>query len=155
MSSASEENGTTLGHCLCNAISLAIPLTVEPSLSFICHCRDCQRNASGPYQVVVIFPSSSVRINGLDKILKEHTIPGSATLSGSDKVKAFCSLCGCTLFTVPVKWSGEKTVVRIALFDEGLGKWPPTQEWFVKSRPLWIRAAEGTKESNMAGGVGI
>lgn len=54
-------------------------------------------------QVVVIFSSSSVRISDPDKVLKEHIIPGSATLSGCDKAKAFCSRYGCTLFIVPMK----------------------------------------------------
>ena len=42
-------------------------------------------------------------ISDHDKALKEHIIPGSSTLSGCDKVKAFCSRYGCTLFTVPIK----------------------------------------------------
>lgn len=115
MSSDFKENGATLGHCLCHTISLAIPLTAEPSLSFICHYCGCQRNAGGPYQVVVIFSSSSVRISDPDKVLKEHIIPGSATLSRCSKVKAFCSRCGCTPSIAAMKWGGEKTFVRTVL----------------------------------------
>ena len=40
-------------------------------------------------------------------------------------------------------------------FGEDLGKWPPTQEWFVKCRAPWLKAAEGTREFTMAGGVGL
>ncbi|XTI88467.1 hypothetical protein V2W45_1520788 [Cenococcum geophilum] len=117
-------NGATLGHCLCYTISLAIPLTAEPPLSLICHCRDCQRNAGGPSSCV----------------LKEHIIPGSATLSGCDKVKAFCSRCD---------------VCANSSFGGDSGKWPLTQEWFVKCRAPWLKAAEGTREFTMAEGVGL
>lgn len=40
-------------------------------------------------------------------------------------------------------------------FGGGLEKWPPTQEWFVKCRAPWLKAAEGTREFTMAGGVGL
>lgn len=40
-------------------------------------------------------------------------------------------------------------------FGGDSGKWPLTQEWFVKCRAPWLKAAEGTREFTMAEGVGL
>jgi hypothetical protein len=40
-------------------------------------------------------------------------------LSGCDKHKVFCSRCGCTLWTIPMKHAGSHWIVRTALIENG------------------------------------
>ncbi|OCK86385.1 hypothetical protein K432DRAFT_376697 [Lepidopterella palustris CBS 459.81] len=86
MPAATSEN-VKFGHCLCKATSFTIPNSEEPALSFIFHFRDCQRNARGPYQVVVISPTSAIPLSNRGENLKDHMIPKSSTLSGYEKSK--------------------------------------------------------------------
>jgi hypothetical protein len=41
------------------------------------------------------------------------------TLSTCEKHKLFCSRCGCTLWTVPMKHGGSHWIVRTALIEDG------------------------------------
>jgi hypothetical protein len=41
------------------------------------------------------------------------------TISGVDKHKKFCNICGCTLWTIPMKHGGTYLVVRTALIENG------------------------------------
>ncbi|KAF2651919.1 hypothetical protein K491DRAFT_605963 [Lophiostoma macrostomum CBS 122681] len=143
------------GTCLCTATSLSISTTASPSLVFICHCRDCQRLAGGTCQVVAVFNTPDITISKTPDAFKTYTIPGSSTHSGHDKAKVACERCGCTLYTIPMKWGGEKMVIRISLFDGGFERWKPTQEWFVKRRPAWLEAIDGAKQFDEVGGVGM
>jgi hypothetical protein len=56
------------GNCLCRAIRLRVPSPTEkpPILTFLCHCRDCQRNAGGAYQTMAIYNKDDVTIVDLD-----------------------------------------------------------------------------------------
>jgi hypothetical protein len=115
-----------------------------------------QRLAGGPCQVVAVFNTSEVQILKTRDKFKTYEIPGSCTYSGHDKVKVACKECGCTLYTVPMKWGGEKMVIRTSLFDGGFERWRPTQEWFVKRRPEWLKPIDGAKQfEEVGGGVGM
>jgi hypothetical protein len=73
-----------------------------------------------------------------------YTIPGSETASGLPKPKCFCTRCGCTLYTVPAKWNGERIVVRTTLFQnaDGATLLKPEEEWFTDSRLGWCGEIE-------------
>jgi hypothetical protein len=56
------------GHCLCGAIQVHIPCPTEipPILTYACHCRDCQRSAGGPYQILSIYSAEDVKTEDLN-----------------------------------------------------------------------------------------
>lgn len=156
------------GHCLCRTIEFTVP--DKPLRSFLCYCRDCQRSAGGPCQAVAAFNADDVSLidnkrqtlagqsqsqehtfapfNSVlssSPSLSTYTIPGSETASGQPKPKVFCNVCGCTIATIPAKWGGKVVVVRPSLLNGGLETVPPTQEWFVKDRPGFVKGCSETE----------
>lgn len=101
--------------CLCGCIK--ITLTGIPIKCMTCHCIDCQKNAGGPYQTNAMFPTSAVNVSDPHGYAKVYTVPGSQVGSGFEKRKWFCGNCGCTLFTRPMKFKGQKTVFKTGLLD--------------------------------------
>lgn len=57
------------------------------------------------------------------KVLSGEDLIGTWTLkdtiSGNDKHKRFCTRCGCTLWTVPMIYNGDKFMVRTSLLENG------------------------------------
>jgi len=41
------------------------------------------------------------------------------TQSGNEKHKVFCKQCGCTLWTIPMKFEGKYKIIRTALIEDG------------------------------------
>jgi hypothetical protein len=54
-----------------------------------------------------------------------------------------------------MKWGGEKMVIRTTVFDGWLERWRPTQEWFVKRRPDWLKPVHGAKQFDEVSGMGV
>jgi hypothetical protein len=49
--------------------------------------------------------------------IRTYTV--AKTDDGAPKEKHFCCKCGCTLWTVPMKFEGQIRMVRIALVENG------------------------------------
>ncbi|KAF8537534.1 Mss4-like protein [Trichophaea hybrida] len=107
------------GTCLCGLITFTIAAGVTPLKRMACYCRDCQKNAGGPYQTNAMFNTSEITITDPESHLKIYTIT-KGTMSGLPKEKGFCGNCGCTLFTKPGHHKGEMTVIKTGILDNGL-----------------------------------
>ena len=127
---------TLKGSCLCRGFQFEV--SEQPETVFICYCAHCVKNAGGPGQVVSSEHPLSYTYDGLlftdteqsarykkDQVVVTRgsdlatTYVLQDTISGSDKHKVFCSVCGCTLWTVPMKHNGEKLIVRTSLIQDG------------------------------------
>lgn len=77
------------GRCQCGLIRFTTPLA-NPLKVYICHCIECQRQASSTYGVSLMFPTMefppAVQAN-----LKCYT---RTTFEGREKKCLFCSNCG-------------------------------------------------------------
>jgi hypothetical protein len=76
-----------VGGCLCGGVRYEGE--AEPLLTAVCHCRNCQKNTSSAFSVLVVFPKGTLRMEGLDLSGFEHT--GD---SGQPVVRKFCPRCG-------------------------------------------------------------
>ncbi|PMD48771.1 hypothetical protein L207DRAFT_595191 [Hyaloscypha variabilis F] len=103
------------GSCLCESIQFTVK--GEPEKVLLCYCRDCSKNAGGPYQISAKFHATTVKIAKGEDLLRQFTI--AKTNSGFEKHKIFCKACGCTLWTIPMSHAGEKYIVRTSLLDGG------------------------------------
>ena len=114
------------GGCLCGAIRYR--LTGEPVVSRICWCRDCQ-HLSGNGTVNVIFPSSSIKIEG------DPSEYISIADSGNHVRRRFCPTCGSHLFADNTGRSGF-TVIRVGTLDDPSSINPTANIW-TSSAPAW------------------
>ena len=78
------------GACACQAIQYEC--TVEPTFSWKCHCRDCQRASGSMLCPVMYVPKKALTITGKAKYHRVKADSGNAVNRG------FCSNCGCPLF---------------------------------------------------------
>ena len=79
------------GGCLCGAIRYMGAM--EPVATIKCHCRDCQRNSSSGFAIVLAVQRAAVTFQRGTP--KRHTTP---TDSGNTVWREFCASCGCQLF---------------------------------------------------------
>ncbi|KAK4660746.1 hypothetical protein QC762_121760 [Podospora pseudocomata] len=136
----------------------SVKFTVQgtPDAIFICYCSHCKKNAGAPGQIASLkspsdFQDLILTISQSAKFKCEnvHVLEGSEhintwilkdNLSGCEKHKKFCSRCGCTLWTIPMKHSGSHWIVRTALLENGFDKFPYKAEFFA-SRKMPVAAA--------------
>jgi hypothetical protein len=114
------------GACLCRSIRYR--LTVEPVISRICWCRDCQYLA-GNGTVNAIFPSNALEIYGSPS---EYI---SAADSGNQVRRRFCPKCGSHLFADNTG-RASLTVVRVGTLDDPSSISPVANIWS-SSAPAW------------------
>lgn len=74
------------GHCACGAIQYKS--TEEPSLSFICQCRQCQRATGGGHAALFVVSKNSTTVTGEMKFYDQKADSGSIVSRG------FCPDCG-------------------------------------------------------------
>ncbi|KAH7626104.1 Mss4-like protein [Sordaria sp. MPI-SDFR-AT-0083] len=130
----------TNGACLCKGVKF----TVEgvPENVFMCYCSHCSKNAGSVGQISAKFPRKDVQVLEGSSLLSTWVLQDN--LSGFEKHKVFCSRCGCTLWTVPMKHRGDTYIVRTSLLDKGLEKFPYKAGFFA-SRKVEVVAAPEVK----------
>lgn len=101
--------------CLCKGVKLT--LKGAPIKAMTCHCVDCQKSGGAPYQSNAIFNTSQLELDDPNNYAKMYLISGSQTGSGVEKQKWFCGNCGCGLYNRPMKYNGEKSVVKTGILD--------------------------------------
>ena len=78
------------GGCLCGAVRYL--LTATPNYVYFCHCRDCQRFASGPYAVGVIVLRADFSLTG--------SVSSTDRVAESGRIvhQFACAVCGCRIW---------------------------------------------------------
>ncbi|MEJ0019893.1 MAG: GFA family protein [Acetobacteraceae bacterium] len=51
---------TTTGGCQCGAVRYAV--SAAPAQTYVCHCRECQRQSSSAFGISVIFPADAFAV---------------------------------------------------------------------------------------------
>ena len=111
------------GGCLCRQVRFRI--TAEPIAMRLCWCRLCQYLGAGNATVNVVFPSSSITIEG------QLTDYRSIAESGNVMHRRFCPKCGTPLFSA-AESRPHLIIVRTgaladtALITPGASSWTPT-----------------------------
>src|ERR1041384_3995572 len=75
------------GGCACGAIRYEC--SAEPSMTFKCHCRDCQRVTGGGFVAGLLVPAAAFRLTKGQ--LRYHFTP---SLAGGKHKRGFCADCG-------------------------------------------------------------
>jgi hypothetical protein len=129
------------GECLCGQISVSVTREAFNATdnTCLCHCKNCRQCGGALASIVAIIPDSAVKITGQPKIYLDGN-----TTSGASVQRAFCSNCGCPIYTVPPSLPGCK-IIKLGLFDE-IPK--PSMELFCKRRPSWNKPIDGAKQFN-------
>lgn len=92
------------GSCICNAIQFEV---ADDNYGVVqCHCSKCRKMTGSTADAMILVPTNKFKwLSGVELIAKYKTSVTS--------VRAFCSVCGCTL---PVE-SGENYWVPAGVLD--------------------------------------
>ena len=76
----------------CNCGEVRFEISAEPQLTWICHCRECQRFSGGGGMTNIVFQKSDVRFTKGTPISN-----GEIGTSGNPTRRGFCPSCGCSI----------------------------------------------------------
>jgi hypothetical protein len=124
------------GGCLCGNVRYEI--SAEPVSSAICHCRTCQKAVGAPHFAALFVPSSALKITG------EYKEYASIADSGNTMYRAFCPVCGTSLFGRNSKFTDIRPVSAVTLDDPSLYK-PEKDIWVASAQPWDVMHAELVK----------
>ncbi|KAK9482302.1 Mss4-like protein [Lipomyces starkeyi] len=129
---------TYTGSCLCGSIKFELKNVSESRMT--CYCIDCRKGSGHLGQILAMYLKDDICINDEDSNMREWIV--SSTQSGYPKRKLFCSKCGCTIATIPMKYNGQKIIVRTSLLDSDFEKFVPKKRIFEQVKADFVGCAE-------------
>ncbi|EGE08071.1 hypothetical protein TEQG_07137 [Trichophyton equinum CBS 127.97] len=130
---------TRRGTCMCQGIVYEV--NDKPEMTVACYCKHCSLNAGSAFQIIACYNKEQVKVLSGEDLIGTWTL--TDTTSGNDKHKRFCTRCGCTLWTVPMMYNGDKFMVRTSLLENGLEDFKPESEIFATGKPSYLESIKG------------
>ena len=125
------------GACHCGAIRYEAE--VDPAMTTICHCTDCQTLSGSAFRTVVPAPKASFRLlSGKPKAYIKTAD------SGNQRVQAFCADCGSPIYSSATTEDFPAYSLRVGLLKQR-GQLRPKIEVFRRSALDWNPDLEGTQ----------
>lgn len=117
------------GSCHCGAVQF--DAEVDPKLTSVCHCNDCQKLTGTAFRLSTpALPGSFQLAQGAPKVYVK------VAESGSRRAQAFCPDCGSPLFTYDAD-NPTTYGLRVGVLDERQQLAPTWQKWCESSLP-WV-----------------
>ena len=134
-------NITISGRCRCGEI--AYELTSWPTRQYLCYCRDCQYFTGTDKIFVVSGPRSTFNLCRGAPQSYEVVADSGARIN-----RAFCGICGCSLFIYPttdnVQYFEADDVICAAVGTlDDPNQFSPEFAVFVSRAPTWATFPEG------------
>ena len=126
---------TTTGQCLCGAIRYEI--SSAPSVTGICHCKNCQRQAGSAYSTIAGVPKADFSVTaGVPKRYED-----ADTASGNPVQRYFCGNCGSPIYSA-LPGQPDSIYLKSGTLDDTSTFKPMFQAW-CDSKQDWVRLEEG------------
>ena len=117
---------TVGGSCLCGGVRFEVELPFRRAN--LCHCSRCRKHSGGAASAQGRVPRERFRLLAGEELIRVFAAPGG-------KVKAFCSVCGSSLFGGD--WpEGPEVSIRLGALDGDPGI-RPEYHTFVGSKAPW------------------
>ncbi len=115
----------------CNCGSVRYELMASPLFTHICHCKECQRDSGGAFNVSTLILVDDFRFSDCDPDIHLVSRP-----SGNEYEVWGCDKCGCTLAGKSVIPS-KVMVVRPGTLDDTTDLEPKAHIW-TKEKQNWV-----------------
>lgn len=126
------------GGCLCGGLRYEI--TAAPTMTYTCHCSDCQRLTSTAFSMAITVPDEAFRLTKGEPRLAQKIAD-----SGRVVIRWLCPDCGCwiTSNSQPGAAPGEMIRrVRGGTLDDRT--WlRPTAHYWTRSKQPWVTLPAG------------
>ncbi|ARN73093.1 GFA family protein [Oceanicoccus sagamiensis] len=128
------------GQCLCGQITYE--LKAAPTITGVCHCKNCQRQAGSAFSTLAAVAVSDFKFTaGQPKLYRD-----SDTDSGNRVKRYFCDHCGSPLYSA-VSSKPDTVYLKAGTLDDTSGFIPQFNVW-CDSKQDWVILDEGVP--NMA-----
>jgi len=118
------------GACHCGAITYEAE--VDPAMTRVCHCNDCQQMSGAPYRAIVVAKEADLKIlTGRPKIYVK------TAESGNKRAQGFCGDCGTALFATSVGDGPKIYGLRLGAIKQRAQLRPTAQIWTSSAQP-WV-----------------
>jgi len=117
------------GGCLCGAVRYSAD--VEPVMSGVCHCRNCQRQSGSAFSILVGVPKGSLRFEGDDMAV--YADQGE---SGLPVLRKFCGTCGSPILS-EVGSSPDLDWIKAGTLDD-VSQFKPAVHLWCDSLQPWV-----------------
>ena len=120
------------GGCACGAVRHTG--TVEPELTFFCHCLACQRESGGPYSVELFIAKDAVTLTGPLNAYE------SLADSGNKVVRKACPTCNSPI-VLEMDGYPDHVCLKAGSLDDAA--WlAPQAHIFTASKQPWVRISD-------------
>ena len=110
------------GRCHCGQITYEAD--VEPALTSVCHCTDCQMLTGSAYRVSVRAPRESFRL-----LTGKPTTYIKTAESGAKRIHAFCPTCGAPVYASAAEDNPSVYALRVGCLRQRAELAPKKQIW--------------------------
>jgi hypothetical protein len=120
-------------HGSCHCQKIRYEATVDPELTSICHCVDCQKLSATAYRVTVRADTGSFRL-----LEGQPAVYVRIGTSGARRAQMFCSNCGSQLYVTDAD-APKIYGLRVGCIDERAALIPKKQIWCRSALPWTAR----------------
>jgi len=118
------------GQCLCGKI--AYEIGNAPTISGVCHCKNCQRQAGSAFSTLAAVPKSDFTFtSGEPKLYQD-----SNTISGNTVERFFCGNCGSPIYSA-IPSQPDTLYLKTGTLDDTSGFTPQFHVW-CDSKQHWV-----------------
>ena len=123
------------GQCLCGDIKYQIDNA--PTVTGVCHCKNCQRQAGSAFSTLAGVPKSEFTlISGELKLYED-----SDTKSGNQVERFFCGRCGSPIYSA-LGDQPDSVFLKTGTMDDTSAFQPQFHVW-CDSKQNWVTLEEG------------
>ena len=126
---------TTTGQCLCGNISYA--LQGSPSMTGVCHCKNCQRQAGSAFSTLAAVAAADFKL--LEGTLKRYD--DNDTDSGNPVERYFCGDCGSPIYSA-LPSMPDSLFLKTGTLDDTSHFTPQFHAW-CDSKQGWVQLDDG------------
>ncbi len=119
-------------HGSCHCAQIAFTAEVNPQLTSVCHCQDCQKLTGTAFRV-----TAPAQAGSLQMLRGQPQVYVKVAQSGAQRAQAFCGNCGSQLFTYDVAQPAA-VGLRVGVLDERAALVPTWQKW-CRSSLAWTQ----------------
>lgn len=117
------------GGCLCGNVRYSC--AVEPLLVGICHCKNCQKQTSTSFSILVAVPKGSLEVAGELSSYRDQGTSGNAV------VRKFCGNCGSAIVS-DAEAAQDMDFLKAGTLDDTSWLKPQMQFWCDSAQP-WLQ----------------
>ena len=123
------------GGCLCGAVRYE--LDSAPTMTGVCHCKNCQRQAGSAFSTLAAVSREEFRFTSGEPKLYED----KDTESGNAVERYFCGECGSPIISV-LPAQADMVYLKTGTLDDTSGFVPQFHAW-CDSKQTWVQLDEG------------